>query len=157
MQQQATATDTVIEVWRRFLHAHCALTRTVDTELRSAHGLTINDFDVLVQLSHAENHRIRMSELADRVLLTRSGMTRLIDGLVRDGLVERVSCQADARVAYASLTADGDELLQQARATHHRTIMDSFAGCFTDEQLAQFYELLGNLPTSLPSCSCDAH
>src|SRR6266511_3428068 len=95
---------TELDAWRRFLRAHSAITRQLDADLIASHDLTLNDYEVLLHLSQAEHRRLRMSELADRVLLTRSGVTRLVDGLVRSGWVERVSCPSDARGSFAAVT-----------------------------------------------------
>lgn len=145
--------DTAMLAWRRFLRVHCTIERALDAELRAEHGLTINDYDVLVQLSSATDRRLRMSDLAEHVVLTRSGMTRLIDGLVREGLVERVACAADARVSYAQITETGLERLAAARCGHHRGIRRVFTDHFDERELGQLSELLGKLPAADgPSC-----
>lgn len=145
--------DSAMLAWRRFLVAHCAIQREMDAELRAEHGMTINDYDALVQLSSAADRRLRMSALADHVVLTRSGMTRLVDGLVREGLVERVSCGEDARVSYAQLTDQGAERLAAARCTHHRGIRRAFSDHFSEAELDQLASLLGKLPSAaLPGC-----
>ena len=148
-QQQMSAER--LQAWRAFLRAHCTITRELDTELRAEHGLTINDYDVLVQLREAPNG-IRMSELADYVVLTRSGITRLIDGLARDGLVERRSCEADARVSYAVMTERGREIMQTARDTHMRGIERVFQAHFSDAEAATLADLLSRLPGGSEPC-----
>ncbi|MDP9496424.1 MAG: MarR family transcriptional regulator, partial [Actinomycetota bacterium] len=90
--------------WRTFLRAHAVLVRRLEAELVAEHDLPLASYDVLVQLSEAPQQRLRMTELADRVLLSRSGLTRLVDRLVRDGLVERQACSEDARGMLAVLT-----------------------------------------------------
>ncbi len=107
-----------LAAWRGFLRAHAGLTGALDAELREAHGLPLASYDVLVQLEGAPAHRLRMRELADAVLLSRSGVTRLVDRLAREGLVARESCPDDARGAYAVLTPAGRAALAAARPTH---------------------------------------
>ena len=103
----ARAADPRMASWRNFLHAHARLTRRLDEELRAAHGLSLAEYDALVQLASAPSRRLRMNVLADRVLLSRSGITRLVDRLEADGMVERSTCVTDARGAEAVLTRSG--------------------------------------------------
>ncbi|HEY0869861.1 MAG TPA: MarR family transcriptional regulator, partial [Acidothermaceae bacterium] len=100
-----------LAVWRAFLRAHAQLIRTLESELGAAREIPLASYDVLVQLAEAPAHRLRMTELADRVLLSRSGLTRLIDRLERDGLVRREAVPDDARGMYAVLTAAGTDRL----------------------------------------------
>lgn len=104
--------------WAGFLRTHSALIQRLDAELRAEHGLALTSYDVLTQLAAAPDRRLRMSELAEAVLLTRSGLTRLVDRLERQGLVERRACPSDARSTFAALTDSGLERLLSARATH---------------------------------------
>lgn len=113
-----SSVDSTLGPWRAFLHAHARLTRRLDEELRSAHGLSLAEYDALLQLKHAPDGRLRMSVLADRVLLSRSGITRLVDRLVADGMVERLACTTDARGAEAILTSRGVDRLRSAAGTH---------------------------------------
>ncbi len=112
------ADDAHLAAWRAFLHAHARLTRRLDEELRAAHGLSLAEYDALVQLAAAPGRRLRMSVLADRVLLSRSGITRLVDRLEGDGMVQRTACTTDARGAEAALTRTGLERLRTASPTH---------------------------------------
>jgi DNA-binding MarR family transcriptional regulator len=105
-------------VWRSLLSVQRRLEDRLDQDLRAAHGLSLNDYEVLVHLSEAAQHALRMSDLADRLLLSRSGLTRRIDGLVREGLVERRVCPSDGRGLLAQLTPAGSERLRQAAPTH---------------------------------------
>jgi DNA-binding MarR family transcriptional regulator len=114
----ARAADPRMASWRTFLQAHARLTRRLDDELRAAHGLSLGEYDALIQLAAAPSRRLRMSVLADRVLLSRSGITRLVDRLVADGMVERSTCVTDARGAEAALTRAGLDRLRGASATH---------------------------------------
>src|SRR5213080_390560 len=94
-----------LESWVSFLRAHAAITRQLNADLLNAHGLTLSDYEVLLRLSNADDKMMRRVDLAQSVLLTASGITRLLDGLERAGCVEKASCESDARVSYAKLTA----------------------------------------------------
>src|ERR1041384_6172782 len=94
-----------LESWVSFLRAHSAITRQLNADLLTTHGLTLNDYEVLLLLSRAGGHRMRRVDLAQSVVLTASGITRLLDGLERAGYVEKDACASDARVSYAKLTA----------------------------------------------------
>ena len=118
--------DPRIGIWRDFLTAHARLERLLDEDLRAEHDLSLPEYDALLQLAEAPGRRLRMHQLADRVLLSRSGVTRLIDRLVRDGSVERDPCLSDARGAEAVLTAAGLERLRNAAVTHLRGIREHF-------------------------------
>jgi DNA-binding MarR family transcriptional regulator len=110
--------DAEQRVWRRLLAAECRLRERLDQDLRTSHGLSLNDYGVLVHLSEAPGGSLRMSELADRLLISRSGLTRRVDGLVRDGWVTRRACPNDGRGSLAELTPAGLELLKEAAPTH---------------------------------------
>ncbi len=110
--------DPRLSTWRAFLYAQATLMSRLDAELQADADLALAEFDALAQLGFARQHRLRMSELADRVLLSRSGVTRLVDRLQRRGLVEREACTPDGRGAYAVLTADGRALLRRAMPVH---------------------------------------
>ena len=107
-----------LAAWRGFLRVHSALAKQLDSQLEAEHDLSLSSYDVLINLQRAPGRRLRMAELADAVLLSRSGMTRLVDRLERDGLLVRDTCASDARGCFAVLTAAGDELLARARPTH---------------------------------------
>ena len=119
-----------LDAWVGLLRAHAAATRRFNRELMGSHGLTINDFEVLVHLAHADGGRLRRVDLADRVLLTASGITRLLDGLERSKLVCKASCSADARVTYAEITPAGRALLADA------AISSAFVGSVISETVA---------------------
>jgi DNA-binding MarR family transcriptional regulator len=110
--------DPRLDAWRSFLHAHARLTRRLDEELQSAHHLSLAEYDALIQLARTPGRRLRMSALADRVLLSRSGITRLVDRLEASGMVKRSACATDARGAEALLTPAGLQRLRVASATH---------------------------------------
>jgi len=141
--------DTVrLDAWVRFLRAHAALTRGLSAELVAEHGLTINDYEVLLHLARAPEKRMRRVDLADRILLTASGITRLLEGLESSGLVERIHCSDDRRVVYARLTEAGSEKLRQASRTHVVGIESLFTGRFSDDELATLSSLLSRLPAA---------
>ncbi|MES1248592.1 MAG: MarR family transcriptional regulator [Actinomycetota bacterium] len=140
--------------WVRFLRAHAAITRELSARLEAGHGLTLSDFDVLVQLYHAPGHSLRRVDIARAVLLTASGITRLLDGLERAGWVEKRSCDTDARVSYAVLTKAGLEKFEAARVAHHGDIAELFGSRFSAEERTQIAELLGRLPLAETSPSC---
>ncbi len=131
-----------LRVWRTFLVAHAQVTRRLEADLVAEHALPLASYDVLVQLVEAPGHRLRMTELADRVLISRSGLTRLVDRLSKDGLVRREACESDARGLYAVLTPSGYDRLRTASRTHLRGVQDYAVGRFTPEEFQRFGELL---------------
>src|SRR5436305_8551518 len=100
-----------LDAWRSYLQSHASLLRALDAELVAEHGMTTRDYEVLLYLAQAPGRQLPMSYLAERTMLTRSGITRLIDGLVNAGWIERVPCAEDARISYARLTGTGYENL----------------------------------------------
>ncbi len=96
-----------LDAWRSYLQSHASIVRVLDAELAAEHGITARDYEVLLYLSQEDGRRLAMSALAERTMLTRSGITRLVDGLVNTGLIQRVACPNDARVSYAQLTDTG--------------------------------------------------
>jgi MarR family 2-MHQ and catechol resistance regulon transcriptional repressor len=145
LSQQAF-TEPGIGTWVRFLRAHAAVTRELSARLETRHGLTLNDFDVLVQLYYAPDRRLRRVDLAREVILTASGITRLLDGLERAGWVTKARCESDARVTYALLTDAGVEKFESAQATHLADIEELFCAQFTADEQRALDELLGRLP-----------
>lgn len=117
-----SARDPRLASWRSFLVAHSVVARRLDEELRAETGLSLFEYSALLQLAESDGRRKRMSELADGILLTRSGVTRLVDRLVRDGLVERSPCSSDGRGAEAVLTDEGLRRLRSASRVHLRGI-----------------------------------
>ena len=140
--------------WVRFLRAHAALTRELSSRLEALHELTLSDFDVLVQLYYAEGRRMRRIDLARSVLLTASGITRLLDGLESSGLVAKERCDSDARVTYAVLTQAGVKKIEEARESHLADIEEVFGSRFSAEEREQLAELLGRLPLARTSEVC---
>jgi DNA-binding MarR family transcriptional regulator len=139
-----------LDTWVRFLRAHSAIVGKLNTELVADHGLTINDFEVLLHLSWAPEQAMRRVDLASSVLLTPSGITRLLDGLERSGFVAREACATDRRVIYAKLTLAGDEKLRAARKTHLAGVYRLFVERFDADELASLAVLLGRLPGVSP-------
>ena len=127
--------------WRGFLRAHAALSRELDAELTAAHGLPLSTYEVLLFLADSPEGHMRMSDLADSVLLSRSGLTRLVDRLERDGLVERRSCPGDARGMNAVITAAGRERFARARRTH----LDGVRRRYLDHLSQREQELLAGI------------
>lgn len=128
--------DPRIEPWRAFLQAHARVTRRLDEELRAEHDLSLAEYDALLSIAEAPGRRIRMRQLADRVILSKSGVTRLIDRLVLDGLVQRDACLSDARGAEAVLTTAGLDRLRRASRTHLRGIDEHFLAAVGDDDLS---------------------
>jgi DNA-binding MarR family transcriptional regulator len=126
------ADDPRLGAWRSFIHAHARLLRRLDEELQAEHGLSLAEYDALVQLVNAPARRLRMSVLAERVLLSRSGITRLVDRLVASGMVERSACTTDARGAEAALTDQGLARLRAASRTHLDGVQRYFLGLVPD-------------------------
>lgn len=145
-----------LRAWRGLLHSHAAIARALDAELGAEHGLTLSDYEALLVLAQAPERRLRMSALAERVLLTRSGSTRLVDGLERSGLVERVACPQDARVAYAQLTGAGYAKLREAAETHLAGVRRLFLDHFSEEELEQLGSLVNRLPGTSEGGPCAA-
>ena len=138
MGNYATArllTDRELFAWRGFLRAHTALTRELDAELLAAHGLPLTSYEVLLFLADAPGGRMRMSELAESVLLSRSGLTRLADRLAGYGLIERAQCTEDARGWFAAITPKGREVFDEARKTHLDGVRRLFVGSFSQDEL----------------------
>ncbi len=142
MTQQITRNDSRLAAWRTFLRAHARVVRELERELQADQDLALTDYDVLVQLSAAGERRMRMSELADRLLLSRSGVTRLVDRLVSDGLVERVSCESDRRGQWAALTDAGYARLRRAAPTHLRGVTTHFLDRLSADDLASLDRML---------------
>lgn len=124
-----------LRAWRGLLRAHACLAKRLDSELDRAHHLPMTSYEVLGHLAEAQGGRMRMCDLADQAQLSRSGLTRLVDRLERDGLLSRCSCKHDARGAYACLTESGEERLQAARVTHLAVVREHFFSHFSEDEL----------------------
>ncbi len=117
-----------LAAWRGLLQVHAEITRALDVQMRAEHGLPVSSYEVLMFLADAPGHRLRMADIAERVLLSRSGLTRLVDRLVQLGYVTRCAVESDGRGAFAELTAAGLEKLQAARRTHREGVRAYFLG-----------------------------
>jgi DNA-binding MarR family transcriptional regulator len=139
------STAAALNAWRLGLRAHAEITRVLEADLLAAHDLPLSHYDVLVQLAEAPGSQLRMSELAERVLLSRSGLTRLVDRLVRDGLVSREACPDDARGMLAVLTPAGRDRLREASPVHLRGIQHRVFDRLTPTELAQLSRIFVKL------------
>jgi DNA-binding MarR family transcriptional regulator len=126
--------------WRGLLRVHSALVKALDAELLAEHDLPLSSYEVLIHLQAAPGRRLRMAELAEMALLSRSGMTRLVDRLERTGLLERDRCASDGRGAYAVLTDAGEALLARARPSHLDGVRERFLQHFREDELRQLAE-----------------
>jgi len=135
-----------VQAFIRLLQGHAAVTRVLSADLVRDHGLTINDYEALLRLARADGHYLKRVELAESLVLTPSGVTRLLEGLERAGYVEKGSCETDARITYAVLTEAGHEKLEEASRSHTAQIRAFFGERFADDELATLAELLGRLP-----------
>src|SRR6266550_98665 len=131
-----------LRAWRAFLDAQATLLRRLEAELVAGEGMTLAEFDVLAQLWLARESRLRMSELSERIRLSPSGLTRLVDRLVRAGLVKRGNCATDRRGTWAILTSAGNERLRRARPLHLRGVRQHFARRLSPAQLDQLANAL---------------
>src|SRR5258708_28159293 len=122
----AIADEPGIGAWRSFLTAHARITRRLDEELQAAHGLSLAEYDALPQLAHAPGRRVRMNVLAERVILSRSGITRLVDRLEAAGAVQRVACSTDARGPEAVPTPIRLERFRSAPTNHPHRVRPHF-------------------------------
>jgi DNA-binding MarR family transcriptional regulator len=143
-----------LDAWRSYLQSHASILRELDAELVAEQSMTSRDYEVLLYLSQAPERKLPMSALAERTMLTRSGITRLLDGLVSCGLCERVSCPSDARISYAHLTDEGYEKLRQAGCTHIASIRRLFLEHFSAEETDVLASLLSRLPGARPDGQC---
>ena len=130
-----------LAAWRGMLRIHAHMTQELDAELTRRHGLPLSSYEVLLYLADAPGGRMRMSELADSVLLSRSGLTRLVDRLERNGLLERERCEEDARGYFAAITPKGRTLFDAARATHLAGVRERFVSRLSRDDLQRLGEL----------------
>jgi DNA-binding MarR family transcriptional regulator len=155
MSSQVLSTQSIgVRAFAGLLKAHATATRRLSAQLVAEHGLTINDYEVLLRLAHAPERRMRRVDLADQVLLTASGITRLLDGLERAGYVERASCATDRRVVYAVLTDLGLEKLREAARSHVAQVDALFAERLDDDEQVRIADLLWKLGKPEPELSC---
>jgi DNA-binding MarR family transcriptional regulator len=150
----STLNGAALEAWRSYLQSHAAIVRALDAELLAAHGMTTRDYEVLLYLAQSPDRKLPMSALSERTRLTRSGITRLVDGLVEAGLTQRNACAKDARVSYACLTDLGYEKLREAGCTHVASIERLFLAHFTAPEIELLAELLRRLPGAQVDGAC---
>ncbi len=134
-----------LAVWRKFLRVQSQTLPRLEADLLAEQDLALASYDVLVQLVEAPEHRLRMTDLADRVLLSRSGLTRLVDRLVREGLVVREACASDARGMFAVLSEAGYDRLRRASVTHLRGISTHVVDRLTPQELERLGQILDRL------------
>lgn len=144
-RQVLTPQPVELDVLSRLLRAHATLRRALEAEVLSARRLTTNDFEALLHLSRAPEGRLRRIDLVNLLLLTPSGVTRLLEGLEEAGLVESVHCESDARVTWARLTAAGSETIECVGVTHAECLRSLFRGKLGEDEVVQLSELLGKL------------
>jgi DNA-binding MarR family transcriptional regulator len=157
--EAAAATSTQVEgltpvelrAWRGLLRVHVSLVKALDAQLEASHDLQLTSYEVLQYLAEARHGRMRMHDIASSVRLSRSGLTRLVDRLERDGLVSRVSCSDDARGAFACITEAGRDKLGQACATHLAAVRRNFLAHLTPEELEVLADLWERM---LPDTCC---
>lgn len=137
--------DPRLDAWATFLRAHARVTRALERELHDEQQLALADYDVLVQLARTDGRRLRMGELADRLLLSRSGITRLIDRLERAGYVERVTCEDDRRGSWAQLTEPGLGRLRAASPVHLRGVAEHFIDRIPEQELRELRSTLARI------------
>lgn len=142
MPDQITPHDPRLAAWSTFLRAHAHVVRELERELQAEQDLALTDYDVLFQLASADERRLRMSELADRLLLSRSGATRLVDRLVAGGLVARETCESDRRGQWAALTDAGVARLRRASPTHLRGVATHFLDRLAPDDLGALKRML---------------
>ena len=135
-----------VRAWARLLRAHASTTRLLSAELQADHGLTLNDFEALQVLSRADGGRMKRVELARRLLLSPSGITRLLEGLEQSGLVQRTTCPTDLRIAYAELTPEGRQRLETASCAHVGSIRALMEEHFSEDEIDKLGIMLGKLP-----------
>jgi DNA-binding MarR family transcriptional regulator len=148
--EQESITLGELRAWRGLLRAHACLAKKLDAQLEQAHRLPMTSYEVLHHLDEATDGRMRMCDLAEQAQLSRSGLTRMVDRLERDGLLERCSCSHDARGSYACLTDGGRERLQEARVTHLAVVREHFFSRFSEQELS----VLADMWERIAPCGC---
>jgi DNA-binding MarR family transcriptional regulator len=144
----ADLSDLELRAWRGLSRAHAALAKRLDGELETAHGLGLSSYEVLSALAEEPGNRMRMCELADSALLSRSGLTRLVDRLERDGLIRRACCHSDGRGSFACITGEGRRRLTEARPTYLAGIRNDFVARFSETELERIARLWARVAES---------
>lgn len=140
--------DEEMRAWVALVRSHSALMAALDRELEQEHGLSLGDYEVLMNLADAPDGALRMCDLADRVLLSPSALTRRVDRMTRDGLVERRRCEADGRVTYAAVRPEGRALLTRAAPTHVRGVREHLVDRLDRRQLRMLADTLEPIGSS---------
>lgn len=136
-QQTGPFTEYELAAWRGLLETHSGLIRKLDAQLRAEHGLSLSAYEVLIFLADAPDRRLRMAEISERALMSRSGLTRLVDRLVDTGYVTRCAAESDGRGTFAELTEAGSKAIIAARKTHRQGVRKLFLDHLTvTDQLA---------------------
>jgi len=147
LSSQVLSTQAIeLTAFGRLMRAQTVLRRELEAEVLTPRGLTFNDFEALLHLAKAHDHRLRRVDLVELLMLTPSGVTRLLEGLQDAGLVENVQCTDDARVTWARLTEEGRETVECVGASHTKRMRELFRGALSEDEVAQLSELLGRLP-----------
>jgi DNA-binding MarR family transcriptional regulator len=139
-----------LDAWRAFLQAHARVTRVLDAELMAECDLSLGSYEVLIHLSEAPGRALRMTDLADRIVLSRSGLTRLVDRMEREGLVRRESCPSDLRGTNAVLTSEGLARLRAAAPVHLRGVREHMVSQLNAKEIATLAEALGRVAGECP-------
>jgi DNA-binding MarR family transcriptional regulator len=147
----APSTSPEIEAFIRLVRAGFSVTRRLSAQLSADHGLSLNAYEALLLLARAPERRMRRVDLANSLLLTAGGVTRLLDGLERDGFVAREECSTDRRVSYAVLPKAGRTKLREADETHTRQIRELMGSVYDEDELIQLAALLDRLPGADPT------
>jgi DNA-binding MarR family transcriptional regulator len=143
-----------VDSFIRLIRGHASVTRAMNAGLVADHGLTINQYEALLHLARADGRRMRRVDLADRLVLTASGVTRMLDGLEQAGYVDRDACASDRRVTYAVLTDAGLAKLTAASESHVADIRAFFESRFSAQELDQLVALLERLPQDVETPDC---
>ena len=154
-----SGTSLAIDAFIRLVRANAAVTRQLSAQLSTDHGLNLSAYEALLRLARAPDTRLRRIDLANGLLLTAGGVTRMLDGLERDGFVAREECSSDRRVTYAVLTQTGRAKLREASKSHTRQIRELLGGPYDEDELEHLVALLNRLPGVDPtsdSCESDA-
>jgi DNA-binding MarR family transcriptional regulator len=141
--------ESEVAAWRGLLRSHSAWIAELEAELEREHGLPLTSYEVLLQLAEAPDCSLRMGALAERLYLSRSGLTRLVDRLDKQGLVERAECESDRRGSYAQLTADGRRRFDRARPTHLAGIRRHFLGRLDESDQARLAQIWAKIAEPL--------
>jgi len=155
MSSQVLIEQTSGRAFAALVRAHAAATRRLSAQLSADHGLTLSDYEVLLRLARAPDRQMRRVDIATEVLLSASGITRLLDGLEQSGLVERAACASDRRVVYAVLTEDGLGKLREASGSHLAQIDELFRTRLDDDELAGLTRLLLRLDEGEDELTCE--